>query len=84
MHVPARTRLGAFGIGLVHGMGGSGGVAVLVLASVRSSALAVVALALLAVFTAVSMCLVSTGFGWALVSRPSTPPSALWRPPSVR
>ena len=70
VHVPARTRLGAFGIGLVHGMGGSGGVAVLVLASVRSSALAVVALALLAVFTAVSMCLVSTGFGWALVSRP--------------
>ena len=64
------TRLGAYGIGLVHGMGGSGGVAVLVLASVRSTALAVVALVLLAVFTAVSMCLLSTGFGRALVSRP--------------
>jgi high-affinity nickel permease len=70
VHVPSRTRLGAFGIGLVHGMGGSGGVAVLVLASVRSTALAVLALVLLAVFTAVSMCLVSTGFGRALVSAP--------------
>ena len=69
VHVPSRTRLGAYGIGLVHGMGGSGGVAVLVLASVRSTALAVVALVLLAVFTAVSMCLLSTGFGRALVSR---------------
>ena len=70
VHVPSRTRLGAYGIGLVHGMGGSGGVAVLVLASVRSTALAVLALVLLAVFTAVSMCLVSTGFGRALVSAP--------------
>jgi high-affinity nickel permease len=68
VHVPARTRLGAYGIGLVHGLGGSGGVAVLVLASVSSTALAVVALVLLAVFTAVSMCLLSTGFGRALVS----------------
>jgi hypothetical protein len=68
VHMPARTRLGAYGIGLVHGMGGSGGVAVLVLASVRSTALAVLALVLLAVFTAVSMCLLSTGFGRALVS----------------
>jgi hypothetical protein len=40
----------------------------LVLASVSSTALAVVALVLLAVFTAVSMCLLSTGFGRALVS----------------
>jgi hypothetical protein len=52
----------------MHGLGGSGGVAVLVLASVRSTVLAVFALVLLAVFTAVSMCLLSTGFGRALVS----------------
>jgi hypothetical protein len=51
-------------------MGGSGGVTVLVLASVRSTALAVVALALLAVFTTVSMSLVSTGFGRALAAAP--------------
>jgi ABC-type nickel/cobalt efflux system permease component RcnA len=65
-----RTPLGAFGIGLVHGMGGSAGVGVLILASVSSRTLAVAALVLLAVFTAVSMTIVSTGFGWTLASRP--------------
>jgi HupE / UreJ protein len=69
-HSPARSRLGAFGIGLVHGMGGSAGVGVLIVASVESTALSVVSLALLAAFTAVSMWLVSTGFGATLVSRP--------------
>jgi HupE / UreJ protein len=69
-HAPARSRLGAFSIGLVHGMGGSAGVGVLIVASVESTALSVVSLALLAAFTAVSMWLVSTGFGATLVSRP--------------
>lgn len=64
-----RTRLGAFAIGLVHGMGGSAGVGVLLVASVESTALAVISLALLAAFTAVSMTVVSTGFGFTLVSR---------------
>jgi hypothetical protein len=66
----ARTRKAAFGIGLVHGMAGSAGVGVLVLASVRSTGLAVLSLALLGVFTAVSMSLLSSGFGSMLVSRP--------------
>jgi HupE / UreJ protein len=67
---PARGKLGAFSIGLVHGMGGSAGVGVLIVASVESTALSIVSLALLAAFTAVSMWLVSTGFGATLVSRP--------------
>jgi high-affinity nickel permease len=67
----ARARRGAFAIGLVHGMGGSAGVGVLVLASVRSTGLAVTSLVLLAVFTAVSMSLLSSGFGSMLVSRPA-------------
>ena len=66
----ARTRKGAFSIGLVHGMGGSAGVAVLLLASVQSKGLAVLSLVLLAVFTAVSMSLLSSGFGSVLVSAP--------------
>ncbi len=66
----ARTRAGAFAIGLVHGMGGSAGVGVLIVASVESTALAVVSLVVLAVFTAVSMGVLSTGFGRTLVSRP--------------
>jgi hypothetical protein len=67
----ARTRRAAFAIGLVHGMAGSAGVGVLVLASVPSTGLAVLSLALLAVFTALSMSLVSRGFGSLLVSRPA-------------
>jgi hypothetical protein len=69
-HPKSRSPLGAFSIGLVHGMGGSAGVGVLIVASVESTGLAVLSLALLAAFTAVSMCIVSTGFGATLVSRP--------------
>ena len=61
-----RTPGGAFAIGLVHGMGGSAGVAVLLLAAIPSETLAVASLLVLAVFTAVSMTLVTSGFGWTL------------------
>lgn len=64
-----RTPMGAFGIGLVHGMGGSAGIGVLLLAAVPSRELAVAALLVLAVFTAVSMTIVTTGFGAALSTR---------------
>jgi ABC-type nickel/cobalt efflux system permease component RcnA len=67
----ARTPLGAFAIGLVHGMGGSAGVGVLIVASVSSTPLALLALVLLAAFTAVSMTILSTGFGLTLLSRPA-------------
>jgi cytochrome c biogenesis protein CcdA len=67
----ARTRRGAFAIGLVHGVGGSASVGVLVLASVRSTGLAVLSLALLAGFTAVSMSVMSSGFGLMLASGPA-------------
>jgi ABC-type nickel/cobalt efflux system permease component RcnA len=66
----SRSPLGAFGIGLVHGMGGSAGVGILIVASVESTGLALVSLALLAIFTAVSMTMLTTGFGLTLVSRP--------------
>jgi hypothetical protein len=52
-------------------MAGSAGVGVLVLASVRTTGVAVISLALLAVFTAVSMSLLSSGFGSLLVLRPA-------------
>lgn len=68
---PTRTRLGAFGIGLVHGMGGSAGVGVLLVAAIESTWLSVASLALLAIFTAVSMTILSTGFGATLGSRPA-------------
>lgn len=68
-HKP-RSALGAYGIGLVHGMGGSAGVSILILASIESKTLAVLALVILAVFTAVSMTMVTAGYGLTLVSRP--------------
>jgi ABC-type nickel/cobalt efflux system permease component RcnA len=61
-----RTRFGAFGIGLVHGMGGSAGVGVLLLAAIPDETVAVAALVVLALFTAVSMTIVTTGFGATL------------------
>ena len=68
----ARTRSprSAFAIGLLHGMGGSAGVGVLLVASIESTLSGVLALGLLAAFTAVSMALLSTGFGAGLTRLP--------------
>jgi high-affinity nickel permease len=65
-----RTPAGAFGIGLVHGMGGSAGIAVLLLAAIPSETVAVAGLLVLALFTAVSMTVVTSGFGLTLSARP--------------
>lgn len=65
-----RTPFAAFGIGLVHGMGGSAGVGILLLAAIPSETVAVASLLLLAVFTAVSMAVVTAGFGVTLTARP--------------
>jgi high-affinity nickel permease len=67
-HASARTRRQAYAIGVVHGMGGTAGVGLLLLASIHSKLLAVVALALFATFTALSMAILSTGWGAALGS----------------
>jgi High-affinity nickel-transport protein len=67
-HVHPRGRNGwqAFAIGLVHGMGGTAGVGLLLLATIHSRVLALAALALFAACTALSMTLLSAGFGVAL------------------
>jgi high-affinity nickel permease len=65
-----RTPFGAFGIGLVHGMGGSAGVGLLLLAAIPNETVAVVSLLVLALFTAVSMAVVTAGFGLTLSARP--------------
>jgi hypothetical protein len=66
----ARTPLGAFAIGLVHGTGGSAGVTVLLLAAVPSRLVAAASLIVLAAGTAISMCVISSGLGAVLVSGP--------------
>lgn len=60
----------AFGVGLLHGMGGSAGVGVLLLAAVPSHVEAAIALVVFAAFTAISMAVASTSFGYALSRRP--------------
>jgi cytochrome c biogenesis protein CcdA len=69
-HARSRTPLAAFGIGLVHGLGGSAGVGVLLVATIDSRPIAVLALGVFALFTAVSMTSLTTGFGLTLASRP--------------
>jgi hypothetical protein len=66
VHPRGRTPLQAYGIGLVHGLGGTAGVGLLLLATIQSHALALVALALFAACTALSMTILSAGFGIAL------------------
>ncbi|HEU5278653.1 MAG TPA: hypothetical protein VFU26_07095 [Gaiellaceae bacterium] len=63
-----RTGRGAYCIGLLHGMGGTAGVGLLLLGGIHSEIVAVVALWLFAFFTAVSMTLLSTGWGALLCS----------------
>lgn len=65
-HTPGRTPLQAYLIGLVHGIGGSAGVGVLLLAAIPQHAEAIAALAVFATFTAVSMAIASGMFGYAL------------------
>jgi ABC-type nickel/cobalt efflux system permease component RcnA len=73
-HQP-ETQLGrspaqAYGIGLVHGMGGSAGVGVLVLATISDQAEAVAALMVFALGTALSMAALSSAFGYAITRGP--------------
>jgi len=63
-----RSARQAFAIGLLHGMGGSAGVGILLLAGIPGRAEAIAALLVLALGTAVSMTAVSTAFGY-MISR---------------
>ncbi len=65
-----RSPAQAFGIGLVHGMGGSAGVGVLLLATIPGQAEAVAAMVVLALGTAVSMAALSSAFGYAITRGP--------------
>jgi hypothetical protein len=65
-----RTPLAAFGIGLIHGTGGSALVGVLLVGAATSRAQGVLALLLFAGATAASMAVVSAGFGYALARGP--------------
>jgi len=63
---PARSPLQAYGIGLVHGIGGSAGVGILLLAGIPDRPVAIGALMVFAACTALSMAIASTTFGYTL------------------
>lgn len=65
-----RTPLSAYAVGIVHGIGGSGGLTLLLLSTIPDPSEAVAALLIFAGGTAVSMALLSTAFGFALASGP--------------
>ena len=69
-HVKRRTPVSSFGIGLVHGIGGSGGLTLLLLSTIADRGEAVAALLLFAAGTALSMALLSTAFGLAIAGGP--------------
>ena len=65
-----RTPLSSYGVGLVHGVGGSGGLTLLLLSTISDKAEAAVALLLFAAGTALSMALLSTALGLAIAGGP--------------
>lgn len=68
--VGQRTPFSSYGVGLMHGIGGSGGLTLLLLSTIPSTAQATGALLLFAGGTAVSMALLSTVFGVAIARGP--------------
>jgi ABC-type nickel/cobalt efflux system permease component RcnA len=67
---PLRTPLSSYAIGLVHGIGGSGGLTLLLLSTIPNAARATGALLVFAGGTAISMALLSTAFGLAIARGP--------------
>ena len=68
--IPRRTPLSSYGVGLVHGIGGSGGLTLLLISTISNKAQATGALLLFATGTAVSMALLSTAFGLVIAGGP--------------
>ena len=68
--VPRRTPLSSYGVGLVHGIGGSGGLTLLLISTISDKTQATGALLLFAAGTAVSMVLLSTALGLVIAGGP--------------
>jgi high-affinity nickel permease len=68
-----RSPAAAFGIGLLHGLGGSAGVGIVLVAAVADRVNAVAGLLVFAAATALSMALVSAAVGYGLVRGPVAP-----------
>jgi high-affinity nickel permease len=72
-HVKVRSPQQAFGIGVLHGLAGTGAVVLLLIAALPTKLEAAAALAIFAPMTMVSMALCTTAFAWVL-TRPALQP----------
>ena len=70
---PVRSRRQAFGIGLLHGLAGTGAVVVLLIAAMPGRLEAAAALAVFAPMSVLSMAMCTSAFAWAL-TRPAVAP----------
>ena len=70
---PVRSRRQAFGIGLLHGLAGTGAVVVLLIAAMPGRLEAAAALAVFAPMSVLSMAMCTSAFAWAL-TRPALAP----------
>jgi hypothetical protein len=68
-HRYVRSRSQALGIGVLHGLAGTGAVAVLLVAALPTQLEAAVALAVFAPMSVISMALCTTAFAWVLTRR---------------
>jgi ABC-type nickel/cobalt efflux system permease component RcnA len=72
-HPPTRSPYQAFGIGMLHGLAGTGAVTVLLLAGLQGTTEAAAALAVFAPMSLISMAGFTTAFAW-LLTRPVVEP----------
>jgi hypothetical protein len=72
-HVQVRSPQQAFGIGLLHGLAGTGAVVLLLVATLPTRLEAAAALAVFAPVSILSMAVITTGFAWVL-TRPIVEP----------
>ena len=77
-----RSPLAAFGIGAVHGIGGSAGAGILLVSAAPTATGGVLALVLFAIGTAVSMTLITSAFG-ALLTRSPAAAKLHWMIPAL-
>jgi ABC-type nickel/cobalt efflux system permease component RcnA len=68
--LPQRAPLSSYGVGMVHGIGGSGGLTLLLLSTISDKVQATIALVVFAAGTAFSMALLSTAFGLVIAGGP--------------
>jgi hypothetical protein len=72
-HIHVRSPQQAFGIGLLHGLAGTGAVVLLLIAALPTRLEAAAALAVFAPMSILSMAVITTGFAWVL-TRPIVEP----------